>query len=137
MSIKNIVILLLFAVSFSNCYLLEVSKAEPVDLYVKGRAIPLSYQQQLAGWLSKFQFYPATAKKLNIEGTVLVKVSIKSDGTILKSGIEKSSGSDILDQAALQLLDQATPLPAFPDRFEADEITFIAPITYNLNPARK
>ena len=123
----------------ATCLLLpgRASLAEPVDLYVKGRAVPTAYQQLLASWLNKFQFYPATAKKLRLEGTVLAKVTIRNDGTVIKTAIEKSSGSDILDNAALQLLDLANPLPPFPENFESDEITFIAPISYNLKLSRE
>ena len=119
---------------FAMCLLpsFQTSWAEPVDLYVKGRAVPVAYQQQLASWLNKFQFYPINAKKLRLEGTVLVKVTIRYDGTVLQTALEKSSGSEILDGAALQLLELANPLPPFPENFESDEITFIAPISYSL-----
>lgn len=44
--------------------------------------------------------YPAASKRLEEEGTVLLRFLIDIDGRVLDSRVEKSSGYDRLDQAA-------------------------------------
>ena len=46
--------------------------------------------------------YPLIARKKGYEGTVYLRIRIDSDGRVLESKIEKSSGFAILDKAALR-----------------------------------
>lgn len=46
--------------------------------------------------------YPLMAKKRGLEGTVVLKAEILPDGRCGQISIKKTSGYDILDQAALQ-----------------------------------
>jgi protein TonB len=59
--------------------------------------------------IANYKFYPNTAKRRGIEGRVGFKISIKSMGDIDALDMIQSSGSDILDQAALQAVRQASP----------------------------
>ncbi|HTN42548.1 MAG TPA: energy transducer TonB [Nitrospiria bacterium] len=45
--------------------------------------------------------YPATARKLGIQGTVVLRVFISVEGNPAEIRVEKSSGHPVLDQAAL------------------------------------
>lgn len=56
-------------------------------------------------------FYPEKAKIRGIEGKVIIKLNISSEGILSSSKIISSSGSKILDNAALQLLSSIFPLP--------------------------
>jgi protein TonB len=44
--------------------------------------------------------YPASARRLEQEGTVMLKVLVGVDGQVLESAVEKSSGFPSLDEAA-------------------------------------
>lgn len=46
--------------------------------------------------------YPALARKANIEGNVLVRMLVDIDGTVAEAQILKSSGNQLLDEAALK-----------------------------------
>lgn len=46
--------------------------------------------------------YPARASRMNIEGSVLVRVLVGRDGGVESAEIAKSSGSSVLDDAALR-----------------------------------
>lgn len=46
--------------------------------------------------------YPLAARRRGIEGTVLVRAEISAGGECLRVELKKTSGADILDQAALQ-----------------------------------
>jgi TonB family protein len=56
--------------------------------------------------------YPDEAKKEGIEGTVIVKILVDIDGTVADVEIFKSSGSALLDQAAVDAALQAKYKPA-------------------------
>jgi periplasmic protein TonB len=45
--------------------------------------------------------YPTISQRLGEQGTVTLKVTIGTDGSVTEDSVEKTSGSDRLDQAAL------------------------------------
>lgn len=57
-------------------------------------------------------YYPASAKRKGIQGKVLLSVLVKTDGTPASVQISHSSGSNDLDQAALDAVRQWKFIPA-------------------------
>lgn len=57
--------------------------------------------------------YPAPARRAGIQGTAEAAFIINRDGTVSGLSLRKSSGADILDQAALEAIRKAAPF-AFP-----------------------
>ena len=47
-------------------------------------------------------FYPERARRKNEEGTVLLRVMVAADGSVARVEVAHSSGSDALDDAALE-----------------------------------
>ncbi len=56
--------------------------------------------------------YPRLAKAAGIEGTVWIKALVSRTGTVLEAEVRKSSGSELLDAAALRVADQYLYKPA-------------------------
>jgi protein TonB len=56
--------------------------------------------------------YPLIARRLKLEGTVIVKVLVSSEGKPEIIRLETSSGSNVLDQAALNAVQGWTFVPA-------------------------
>ena len=54
----------------------------------------------------------------------------KSDGTLEKVDIDRSSGSKILDEAAVRIVQQAAPYAAFPDDIRRDTDILAIPRTW-------
>jgi TonB family protein len=54
--------------------------------------------------------YPDAARRRGIEGTVLVAFIVDESGALVSSSVERSSDSDILDRAALDLLKRVFPV---------------------------
>lgn len=54
--------------------------------------------------LSKYFYYPASAQRKNWEGQVVLSFTIMPDGVIHEININKSSGYDVLDNAAIEAL---------------------------------
>jgi TonB family protein len=55
--------------------------------------------------------YPKVARKMGIEGKAVVRFKLKPQGQVETVEIVESSGSEILDQASLQTVRDAAPLP--------------------------
>ena len=70
---------------------------------------------QIRALIEAAKRYPLMAQRRGLEGTASVSFQIQADGSIQTLKIIRSSGSDILDEAALQTIKQAAPFPAYPD----------------------
>jgi TonB family protein len=55
--------------------------------------------------------YPKAARRMHMEGKATVRFKIKADGKVDSVELMESSGSDILDQASLETVRRAVPLP--------------------------
>ncbi|KMQ76799.1 energy transducer TonB [Marinobacter subterrani] len=71
--------------------------------------------------------YPTEARRAGIYGTLRLLVSLKKDGTIKEVAILQSSGSTVLDDAAIRIVRMAAPFAPFPEemRQEVDELEII------------
>ena len=71
--------------------------------------------------------YPTEARRAGIYGTLRMLVSMKKDGTIKELAILESSGSSVLDDAAIRIVRMAAPFAPFPDemRENVDELEII------------
>ena len=75
--------------------------------------------------------YPSMAKKRNIQGKVLLVVLVKEDGSAAKVEVSRSSGSSILDNAAIDAVKNWQFIPA--KKFgKAVSATVIVPIDFKL-----
>ena len=63
--------------------------------------------------------YPAAARRLNLHGEVLLLVAINADGTLRETQVRKSSGSKILDEAAIRIVKLAAPFQPLPSEILA------------------
>ncbi|MEK6804601.1 MAG: energy transducer TonB [Nitrospirota bacterium] len=76
--------------------------------------------------------YPVTARLHRLEGRVIVRIVIQEDGHITSATIARSSGHDVLDQAALETIRQTSPL-TLSQPLEKSSVTMQIPLGYYLN----
>lgn len=71
--------------------------------------------------------YPTEARRAGIYGTLRLLVAMRKDGTVKEITVLESSGSTILDDAAVRIVRMAAPFAPFPDelREQADELEII------------
>ena len=74
----------------------------------------LQYRLDMTRKLSRAWKYPEKAKDAGEQGIVLLKISINSDGSVSQANIINSSGSAILDEAALLATKSAAPFGQLP-----------------------
>jgi protein TonB len=90
------------------------------------------YFARLMAWLQRHKTYPAELKRAKKQGTVLLNFSIGRRGELLSARVAASSGEPMLDQAALAMLQRASPMPALPDDLGLDTLTLTVPVEYSL-----
>lgn len=90
------------------------------------------YAQQLSRLLASHQEYPRLAAQRGWEGEVRLRLKVARQGNLLSVQVDRSSGHDILDQHAMQLIDLASGLPPLPEGLEGSEISVIVPVNYRL-----
>ena len=76
--------------------------------------------------------YPVSARLHRLEGRVVVRIVIQEDGQIVSAAIAKSSGHDVLDQAALETLRQVSPI-ALSQPLDKTSVTMQIPLGYYLD----
>src|ERR1700761_1557349 len=90
-----------------------------VSLVVAGAAFaadaPPAYTKTVMTQVSGKVEYPKMARMRHQEGVVTVQVTIDAAGAPSASSIEKSSGIESLDNAALAAVAAAAPFPAPPE----------------------
>jgi len=90
-----------------------------VSLVVAGAAFageaPAAYTKTVMTQISGKVEYPKMAKMRHQEGVVTVQVTIDASGAASAASVEKSSGIESLDNAALNAVNAAAPFPAPPE----------------------
>ena len=88
------------------------------------------YLKKIKKKIEVIWIYPQAALELEEEGTAIVKFSISESGAILASGIVESSGSNYLDQGALDVVRSAAPYDPLPREFQLSQLNIVARFQY-------
>lgn len=94
-----------------------------------------SYARLLLTRLQRAIVYPRRAQRRDIEGVVRVEVVLAASGALKNVRLVRTSGSDVLDEAAIELVRRVAPFPAVPRDLSprGQDFAFVAPIQYRLN----
>lgn len=90
------------------------------------------YGNMLTSAISKYKEYPRVAQIRGWEGQVDLEIEIDSNGNVLATRILQSSGREILDKQALEMVKKASPLPPPPDALRGRTFTVFVPIPFRL-----
>lgn len=87
------------------------------------------YEQEISSWIQKHKFYPAQGN--GKEGRAIIRLRIDRGGAVRYYAIEESSGLAAFDDAALDMIRRANPVPAVPDNYPSGNlIEFLIPISF-------
>jgi len=87
---------------------------------------------RVVDWLARYRTYPLAARRERIEGVVRLSVTLLPDGRLVDARVEHSSGHRLLDEAALELLSRAAPLPSEFGGARTEQIQLQLPIVYRM-----
>jgi protein TonB len=112
---------------------LEAQIAKDMDAYQKrpkrrfigARAEEYRFARYVEDWRAKVERignlnYPEAARVNKLYGSLLLTVSIRSDGSLEHVEVNKSSGQRILDAAAVKIVQMAAPYSPFPSDIKRD-----------------
>lgn len=82
--------------------------------------------------IANAKYYPRVARRRGMEGQPIIAFTLGRDGRLMEIDLAKTSGYQLLDQAALEAVHQAAPYPKIPASLEMDSFQFKLPISFVL-----
>lgn len=103
----------------------ENYQQRPRRRFIGARTQEYRFAAYIEDWRSKIERvgefnYPQAARDQKIYGSLVVTVSIKSDGSLERVEVNRSSGQRILDAAAVRIVQLAAPYAPFPAEIAKD-----------------
>lgn len=92
------------------------------------------YEQLISSWIEKFKQYPPEARAQGLRGVPIVRVRVDRRGNVRFVGLDVSTGHQVLDRAAIAMINNANPLPPAPPEYKAEQelLEFKIPVRFNL-----
>ena len=88
--------------------------------YISANTREFRYAAYMEAWRAKVERvgninYPEEARVRQLSGNLLLDVSLNADGSVIEITVRRSSGHKVLDDAAIRIVELASPFAAFPD----------------------
>ncbi len=90
------------------------------------------YGLELAGAIATHQRYPRIALLRQWQGSVLLQLEFGGDGRLLTVRVLSSSGHEVLDRQALEMVREASPLPQLPAALTGQFLTVDVPVVFRI-----
>ena len=107
-------------------------EAAPKGEQRSSKVLIRQYYGTLSSYLRRNYDYPRRARLASIEGTVLVEIVVDKDGNVIRHRIVRSSGHEILDNAALSSIADVRNVPRPPDGLPWTKRAIRVPFRYSL-----
>ena len=91
-----------------------------------------AYGKHLAGAVAAHQRYPRLALMRQWQGTTLLQLQLDRDGGLTDVRVLNSSGHEILDKQAIDMVRAALPLPPLPASLSGRALTVDVPVVFRL-----
>ena len=91
------------------------------------------YRLALATQARRFKRYPAQAMASGWAGTAEIRVEVGSDGRPLVATVVRSSGYELLDRAALTMIDAGAQRARLPESLRGKAFAVVLPVVFNLD----
>jgi protein TonB len=90
------------------------------------------YRMALIGAANKYKRYPAQAMERGWTGKVVIRMAIGANGMTQNTTVVSSSGHDLLDNTALDMVRKGKPLAQIPAALRGREFTVDVPVIFDL-----
>jgi protein TonB len=92
---------------------------DPRERFLSVNTRQTLFADYLASWKNKVERvgtlnFPDAARRLQMEGSPVLEIVLRADGSIAEITVRESSGEPALDEAAVRILRLASPFDAFP-----------------------
>src|ERR1700709_2031358 len=94
------------------------------------RRVRATWQKELVAHLDKQKRYPSERQQKAAE--IYVRFTLDRLGHVLDMSVEKSSGDDAFDQAALAMVKRSDPVPAPPPLVADEGLSFTVPVIFRV-----
>jgi periplasmic protein TonB len=88
----------------------------------------VTWQRELAAHLDKHKRYPADRAQQEMQ--VILAVALDRTGRVVSASVATSSGDTAFDQAAMSMLQRASPVPAPPPLVADEGLNFTLPVQF-------
>ncbi len=110
----------------------RVTPRRPKRKFITANTQEHLYASYMRSWVAKVERvgnmnYPEDARRQNLEGSLVLSVDVMPDGSIEHIRLLRSSGFDLLDEAAIRIVRLSAPFAELPPdiRAETDILTII------------
>lgn len=88
------------------------------------------FRLALASEARRFRRYPEVARRAGLSGTVEVRVIVDAGGLARRTDLTRSSGHEVLDTAALEMLHRAVARTGLPESLRGQEFAVLLPVVF-------
>lgn len=101
---------------------LELRARRPRRKFISANTKEFRFAVYMEAWRAKVERigninYPDEARRRDLSGSLLLDVALNPDGSVRKITVRRSSGQKVLDDAAVRIVELASPFARFPDDF--------------------
>lgn len=99
----------------------------PRKKFVSANTKEYAYAAYVSAWVQRIQRignlnYPDAARQDSLHGQLVLTVALRRDGSVKSMDIVQASGHQVLDDAALRIVELAAPFPPIPEQSAYDEL---------------
>jgi len=92
-------------------------------------SVVAKFQKALLAHIARYRRYPDGAQRGHLQGVVELLFAMQRDGAVLDIWVRTSSGQVVLDQAAIDTVRRAQPLPSIPPELP-DGLNILIPVAF-------
>ena len=95
-------------------------------------SIEANYLGLLLATLEKHKEYPRRAQQRRQQGTVQLRFLLNRDGSVSTFNVQRSSGHRLLDEAVVEMIQRAVPLPPIPPALGKSSMDIVLPVNFTM-----
>ncbi len=104
---------------------LEERAKRPRRKFISASTKEYKYAAYMEAWRAKVERvgnlnYPDAARRNKLSGNLILDVALNADGTVNQINVRRTSGSRVLDDAAIRIVELSSPFAPFPDNIKAE-----------------
>lgn len=104
---------------------LEAKAERPRRKFISASTQEYNYAAYMEAWRAKVERvgnlnYPDEARKRKLSGSLILDVALNPDGSVNQIIVRQSSGFKFLDDAAIRIVELASPFAPFPENIRAE-----------------